>query len=487
MNMSQGAPILFQEDLVLQIMACLNHCDQRCVAVVSTEAWLMVKLARENGIIKNEVLGIAAGREHTAVCTSDGVFTFGNGARGRLGHGLGLGESTPRMVKGPLVGKEVKGVATGLHHTVVWTIQGEAFSFGYGGMGQLGHGYGCFQRLGGCSAAMSGTQNEMFPRLIEGPMIGEFVLGAAAGDLHTILWTDKGDAFSFGLGSDGRLGHGVLRDEVFPRRVEGPAVTRSPSINPFSWFAASPAERWGKVVGAAAGDHHTLLWTDDGLLYSCGACQPYGNLGHDANGERNQEIPRLVRGGLSGRLVLGATTGCYHSIAWTMDGDLYSFGLQGSGNLGYRSDVDQTEPKLIADPFLSRQVVGAVAGAHHTVFWTKAGAAFSFGYGDDGELGFEFPPSIQIHEERVRIGATPIAGPLEGKHVVGGGAGVHHTALYTKAGEVYAFGVGAYGNLGNGSCRHEWVPREIHLVAGVRGASSSEDSSSFLEYYGCSN
>jgi len=68
-----------------------------------------------------------------------------------------------------------------------------------------------------------GTQNELVPRLVQG-LAGKKVIGAAAGADHTVVWTDAGEVFTFGLGFNGQLGHGRDdhdggEDELVPRLV----------------------------------------------------------------------------------------------------------------------------------------------------------------------------------------------------------------------------------------------------------------------------
>jgi alpha-tubulin suppressor-like RCC1 family protein len=61
-------------------------------------------------------------------------------------------------------------------HTVVWTEAGELFAFGCGFAGRLGHG---------------GEEEEREPRLV-GVLEGKKVVGAAAGDKHTVKWAEPG-------------------------------------------------------------------------------------------------------------------------------------------------------------------------------------------------------------------------------------------------------------------------------------------------------
>jgi len=43
------------------------------------------------------------------------------------------------------------------------------------------------------------------------------VIGAAADQSHTAVWTEAGELVTFGKGDDGVLGHGGTQDELVPR------------------------------------------------------------------------------------------------------------------------------------------------------------------------------------------------------------------------------------------------------------------------------
>jgi len=105
-------------------------------------------------------------------------------------------------------------VTAGGGNTVVCTDAGELFTFGYGEDGMMGHG---------------GTGDELVPRLVEA-LAGKAVVGVSAGDEHAAVWTDEGELFTFGFGSDGRLGHGGGQDELVPRLVESDPFTHDDSF-----------------------------------------------------------------------------------------------------------------------------------------------------------------------------------------------------------------------------------------------------------------
>jgi E3 ubiquitin-protein ligase HERC4 len=90
-----------------------------------------------------KVCYIACGENFTAVLTLDGgVFTFGAGMYGQLGHNSFGHEYLPRKVP-DLMGSEVTQIACGRCHTLVYLKSSgccRLYSFGLGGNGQLGVG-----------------------------------------------------------------------------------------------------------------------------------------------------------------------------------------------------------------------------------------------------------------------------------------------------------------------------------------------------------
>lgn len=88
-----------------------------------------------------KVVYISCGDEHTAALTKDGgLFTFGDGSWGQLGHGSTNNEPLPRRVL-ELMGTEVSQIACGRHHTLAFVpSSGMVYAFGCNSQGQLGTG-----------------------------------------------------------------------------------------------------------------------------------------------------------------------------------------------------------------------------------------------------------------------------------------------------------------------------------------------------------
>ena len=77
-----------------------------------------------------------------------------------------------------------------------------------------------------------------------------------------------------------------------------------------------------RVARVAAGENHSVLCTAEGEVLTCG-CGEGGKLGH--GNERDVHVPCVVTG-LAGKAVVAVAAGWQHSLALTVDGDLFSFG-----------------------------------------------------------------------------------------------------------------------------------------------------------------
>ena len=214
------------------------------------------------GLAEVKAAGVAAGYDHTAVCTKDGkLFVFGSRRTGLSP--ISKGQSTMPQLVTSLEEQHVVGVAAGCCVTAAWTNDGRLYSLGHGRDGMLGHGNQEVQNL---------------PRLVEA-LVGKKVLGATLGRAHTAVWPDEGELCTCGSNSLGQLGHPrVLASACTRKRVEALVGKRA--------------------MGVAARDSHTAVWTDEGELctFECGNMR---GLGHGL-GELG---PQLVEG-LSGKEVL---------------------------------------------------------------------------------------------------------------------------------------------------------------------------------------
>lgn len=165
--------------------------------------------------------------------------------------------------------------------------------------------------------------------------------------------------------------------------------------------------------------------------------------------------------------MIGASAGITYSLIYTTNGGVFSFGFSRPGALGHgeasRHQV-QYIPKRI-EYFLNQRVIGVSAWAHSLV-WTDDGRVFSFGAANYFQLGFYMPPHLNQYlplprpinmeaafNSQYYNQCTPQQGrvpPRVGK-VVFASAGAKHSVVVTDNmgdGGVFTFGSNKFGQLG---------------------------------------
>ncbi|MEK3782495.1 RCC1 domain-containing protein [Paenibacillus sp. FSL R5-0810] len=281
-----------------------------------------------------DIQAIAAADNHSLALTKSGdVYSFGHGYHGELGHGDREDQLTPKKIEGLA---DIQAIAGGWYHSLALTKSGDVYSFGSGTFGQLGHG---------------DTETQLTPKKIEGL---SDIQAIAAGVYHSLALTKSGDVYSFGFGTHGQLGR--TEDQLTPKKIEG----------------------LSDIQAIAAGGHYSLALTKSGEVYSFGS-GTFGQLGHGDT--ETQFTPKKIEG-LSDIQAIAA--GSTHSLALTKSGEVYSFGKGTHGQLGHGDREDQLTPKKIES---LTDIQAIAAGYYHSLALTKSGDVYSFGGGNYGQLG----------------------------------------------------------------------------------------------------
>ena len=235
-------------------------------------------------------------------------------------------------------------VSAGAYHSLAITADGAVWSWGQGGLGQLGHG---------------DWQGQSLPKKVEA-LAGRRVVAVSAGGEHSLALTADGAVWSWGYGGFGKLGHGDEQRQLRPKKVEALAGQR--------------------VVAVSAGAYHNLSLTADGSVWSWGD-RDYGKLGHGSD-RQNQLLPKKVEA-LAGRRVVGVSAGGELSLALTADGAVWSWGMGGWGALGHGDEQDRMLPKKV-EALAGQRVVVVSAGLGHSLALTADGAVLTWGEGETG-------------------------------------------------------------------------------------------------------
>jgi len=146
------------------------------------------------------------------------------------------------------------------------------------------------------------------------------------------------------------------------------------------------------VVKIACGFGHFVAISDTGALYSWGS-GGRGELGHTDHNHVmvNCEIPtRIDFFDDLPSVIKDIACGGWHTLALTSDGDIYSWGWNESGQLGYSVEKLSTvsgEPYPVDLGSAEDPIVNISAGARHSVALLKSGKVFSWGLNKHGQLG----------------------------------------------------------------------------------------------------
>jgi alpha-tubulin suppressor-like RCC1 family protein len=200
---------------------------------------------------------------------------------------------------------------------------------------------------------------------------GVRITSVAVGTGFTVAVTEAGAIYSFGMG-DGRLGHGKGDDDVgiyLPKRIE--------------------ALDGVHVVTVAAGDRHTLALTRCGRVFPWGGDGPHNpvhGLGKRKNsgvgvdwGEGDNYVPQLMTV-LVGKRVRAIAAGPDMACAVTDAGAPYTWGINDSGNLGHGDVRRRYRPRRVR-ALEGIRVVGVSIHDQHTLALAADGSVYSFGEG----------------------------------------------------------------------------------------------------------
>lgn len=311
-----------------------------------------------------DINGIACGCRHAVLVTRQGeVFSWGEEAGGRLGHGVEVDVSQPKLID-TLSGTNIELVACGEYHTCAVTLSGDLYTWGDGthSSSLLGHG---------------SEISHWIPKKVSGNLEGLHVSYISCGLWHTAVVTSAGQLFSFGDGSFGALGHGDLSSTSVPREVEALRGLRTTRVACGVWHTAAVVE----VINELSSPK-TSVNSSSGQLFTWGDGDK-GQLGQ--NDKKSRLVPECVTA-LNDKKICQVACGHTITIALTTSGEVYTMGSTIYGQLG--------DP--LADGKIPTQVKGKIAetfieeiacGSYHVAVLTSKTEVYTWGKGSNGQLG----------------------------------------------------------------------------------------------------
>ncbi|PHJ25322.1 regulator of chromosome condensation repeat-containing protein, partial [Cystoisospora suis] len=376
---------------------------------------------------------IACGDSHTAALTGSGaVWIWGSNEEGQLGLGEEVEEDQYEPVQLDCFNTPIRRIACGGSHCLAVAQYGDVFAWGANDNGQLGLGV---LRPSFTPAAVTGVRQaievfcgEDYSACITRSGAASTPLhGAGGGGASSIAnaGSEFGDMWVWGSADSGKLG---LGEDVTAGAVLSPQKVDLPT----------------PVCTCALGKSHVVVISAQGDCYSWGAGY-YGRLGigNTANAyvPTKCDFPRGVK-------LRSVVAGAFHSMAISMDGDLWIWGRKNETC----SAQNYTSPKIFMQLESASGVpkVKSIAACEgHSLAVTEEGRVFAWGdnqmfqtgCGKKGAEHFDRPEMVMNLPKPCQWVAT---GPQASFFVL-------------ESGEVYSAGASKGGRLGCGWTRKTYV------------------------------
>ena len=377
-----------------------------------------------------KVIYISAGSYHSIAVNSNGdLYSWGWNGQGQLGNGTNTDSNVPLPVRAagtPMAGKKIVHVSTGGNFykgsSLALSSEGKVYSWGANDQGQLGNGTATNSNLP-VEVKTEGT-----------PMAGKKIIQTAIGVTHSMALDSEGKVYSWGENVNGLLGTG---DAI-------------PTLSPVLVRTGGTPMAGKKIVQISAGGAHSMALDSEGNIYAWG----WGGEGQLGNGENNNSnVPILVKKegtGLEGKTIKKVMAGGMFSMVLTSDGSLYSWGKNNYGQIGDGTTNNYNlavAVKTEGTPMAGKTVVDFSISNEHTVALTSDGQIYAWGRNESGQLG-DGTNTASTLPVAVRTVGTPFAGKKAVQVVAGGWEGAHSLALGTD-GTVYSWGRNLNGQLGD--------------------------------------
>lgn len=407
--------------------------------------------AAEETASPSGITRVAAGMGRSAVVVDAGqAYSWGTNKEGALGDGGSENRSTPVPVaQGEIPeGVSIVQVSAGYSHTLALGSDGHAYSWGNNHYGELGNGKSA---LASFETAPVAVKQGALPE-------GVSFTQVSAGFFHSIALGSDGQIYTWGYNRYGQLGNGESGTASSVNRNTPVAVAQG----------SVPANT--KFSQVDAGGDHNLALGNDGTVYSWGR-NLRGQLGDNTpvtwNSMRATLAPIEHGEAPAGTKYVYVAAGGDRSFAVAADGATFGWGVNSSGELGLgndfadRASATKVSRGEIPDGVSLQQIS---VGFFHNVAVGSDGNAYSWGWNGTGQLGDgnsgdDFDSYTPV---RVTQGGIP-----EGAIITDVSAAREHSLARTSDGRIFSWGSNYSLELGDGSGQSSAAPVQVWPIETV--------------------
>jgi alpha-tubulin suppressor-like RCC1 family protein len=377
--------------------------------------------------------------QYVCVIASDNnAYCWGAGTGGQLGNGASVNSNVPVAVStsGALAGKTIKELhVVGTSGTCAVASDNNLYCWGTNTNGQLGNG-------------SVGTSNVPVAVSTSGALAGKTIKQVSLGTAHRCVVASDSNAYCWGTNTNGQLGDGSITSATTPVAVSRSGVLAGKTIRSIQATTGNTC--------AIASDNNAYCW---GLGTS-------GQLGNGASVSSSSPVGVSAIGVLSGKFVQSLHGGNGYTCVIASDSAVYCWGLGTSGQLGNGASAISNVPVAVSTSgVLSGKTISSVSTLHSTASTcavTGDGGAFCWGINTSGQLG-----NGNTTTQNAPV-AVSTSGVLAGKkfqkiEISGSGA----VCAIASDNNIYCWGAGTNGQLGNGASSSSNVPVMVTRPSGL--------------------
>ena len=249
-----------------------------------------------------------------ALTTNGSIFSWGENEHGELGLGHYEDQYTPQLINQDRFDtKIIQSIYTEIDHILALSIDGSLYAWGYNERGELG---------------LGNDENQNTPQHIDPAHFNNKPIQyIRTAPYHTLVLSIDGSLYAWGYNEHGELGLGNNENQNSPQLIDPSHFNNEP------------------VQSIHTGSLHTLVLTTEGHLYSWGDNE-YGQLG--LGHYEGQYTPQLIDPAhFDNKIIQSICEGYFHNLVLMTDGSLYTWGANGSRQLGLgHTDIQNTPQKI---------------------------------------------------------------------------------------------------------------------------------------------
>jgi alpha-tubulin suppressor-like RCC1 family protein len=257
------------------------------------------------------------------------------------------------------------------------------------------------------------------------------IVSISLGEDHSSALSSNGRVFTWGENEYGQLGDGTTEIIFDPSLID----SIDPPTEVTSRFGLSAGD---KIVSISLGGDHSSAISSTGRVFTWGYNE-YGQLGD--NTITNKSVPTEItsRFGLStGDKIVSISLGSTHSSALSLNGRVFTWGINRNGQLGNGSTVDKSVPTEITSRFsltAPNKIVSISLGVWHSSALSSNGRVFTWGLNNYYQLG-----DATNNQRNTPTEITSEFNLANGDKIINLALGDFHSSALSSNGRVFTWG-----------------------------------------------